>query len=132
MPGLPAAPTELGGVATAAALVLVTLHAVRALGFVRAGAELLALGLFLSAGGARPVLPLATALVVAVACMSLAAWLWWLSPLGRSLSAAVLASAVALSLAPIGVTVRSSTDSSDPSRRPSRMVRVISRLRRVA
>ena len=89
MPGLPVTPTELAGVATPAALVLVALHAVRALGYLRAAGELLALGLFLFAGGAPPPLPLATALVVALSCMSLAAWLWWLSPLGRSVSAAM-------------------------------------------
>ena len=42
-----------------------------------------------------------------------------------------LATHSASSREPIAVTVRSSTQSSEPSRRPSRMVRVISRLRRL-
>ena len=42
-----------------------------------------------------------------------------------------LATHSASSREPIAVTVRSSTHSSEPSRRPSRMVRVISRLRRL-
>jgi len=98
-----------------AALLLVAVHARRALGPLRAAAELAALTLYLliagglAAEGARRAGPvaglaaMATAVAVTVACMSLAARLWWLSMMGRSLSAALLGSAVALGVAPTAV-----------------------------
>ena len=100
---MPGPPVTLAAPLTAAALLLVVVHALRELGVVRAAAELAALALFLHLGGATSVLALALALAVALAVISLAAWLWWLSPVGRSVSAALLAAGASLGLgAPVG------------------------------
>jgi hypothetical protein len=98
VPGTPAALAV-----ASAAFLLVALHTWRALGAARAAAELTALALFLYLGGASTPPALAVALAVTLASLSLASWLWWLSPLSRSSSAAFLAAAVALGLAPAAV-----------------------------
>jgi hypothetical protein len=93
----------LAALLAAVALLLVLVHALRALGAVRAAAELAALALFLYLGGATSALALTAALAVTLSVLPLAAWLWWLSPWGRSLSAALLAAGVVLGIAPTAV-----------------------------
>ena len=100
---MPGPPGTLAALLAAAALLLVVVHALRALGAVRAAAELAALALFLYLGGATSALALTAALAVTLSVLPLAAWLWWLSPWGRSLSAALLAAGVVLGIAPTAV-----------------------------
>jgi hypothetical protein len=94
----------------AGALLLISLHAQRALGARRAAGELLALALYLLAAAAiagpgfAPAaagwVALAITLTVALASLSLGARMWWLSRAGRSLSAGLLSAAAVLGVAP--------------------------------
>jgi len=104
--------------ASLAALGMITGHARRALGSPRAPLELLALGAYIFAAervagplgrhftGAAPALGAcafaAASAAAGLAALALAGRLWWLSPVGRSLSAALLAAAVEAGTAPQG------------------------------
>jgi hypothetical protein len=108
---VPGPSVALAAGVAALALSLVAVHAWRALGPSRAAAEILAVALYLAAASALAanhanltlgpgLITLAGAVAVTLACVSLAARLWWLSRVSRSVFAGLLAGSVAAGLAP--------------------------------